>query len=140
VLSIEEKPVKPKSSYAVPGLYFYDNDVVEIARNLLPSSRGELEITGINEAYLQRGDLTVTVLPRGTAWFDTGTFQGLLEASQFVNVVEARQGLKIGCVEEIAWRNGWLTDAQMSDLADPLVKSGYGAYLHSVLADGRVRP
>ena len=140
VLSIEEKPAKPKSSYAVPGLYFYDNDVVEIARQLTPSSRGELEITGINEAYLQRGDLTVTVLPRGTAWFDTGTFQGLLEASQFVNVVEARQGLKIGCVEEIAWRNGWLSDSQMSDLADPLVKSGYGLYLHGVLADGRIRP
>ena len=139
VLSIEEKPAKPKSSYAVPGLYFYDNDVIEIARNLKPSSRGELEITGINEAYLQRGDLTVTVLPRGTAWFDTGTFQGLLEASQFVNVVEARQGLKIGCVEEVAWRNGWLTDSQFSDLADPLVKSGYGVYLHSVLAGGRTR-
>ena len=140
VLSIEEKPAEPKSSYAVPGLYFYDNDVIEIARNLVPSARGELEITGINEAYLQRGDLTVTVLPRGTAWFDTGTFQGLLEASQFVHVVEARQGHKIGCVEEIAWRNGWLTDAQFSDLADPLVKSGYGTYLHSVLAEGRARP
>jgi glucose-1-phosphate thymidylyltransferase len=140
VLSIEEKPAQPKSSYAVPGLYFYDNDVIEIARNLAPSPRGELEITGINEAYLQRGDLTVTVLPRGTAWFDTGTFQGLLEASQFVHVVEARQGHKIGCVEEIAWRNGWLSDAQFSDLADPLVKSGYGTYLHSVLAEGRARP
>jgi len=139
VLSIEEKPAQPKSSYAVPGLYFYDNDVIEIARNLAPSPRGELEITGINEAYLLRGDLTVTVLPRGTAWFDTGTFQGLLEASQFVNVVEARQGLKIGCVEEIAWRNGWLTDAELSDLADPLVKSGYGIYLHGVLAEGRSR-
>jgi glucose-1-phosphate thymidylyltransferase len=137
VLSIEEKPAEPKSSYAVPGLYFYDNDVIEIARNLLPSSRGELEITGINAAYLQRGDLTVTVLPRGTAWFDTGTFQGLLEASQFVAVVEARQGLKIGCVEEIAWRNGWLSNAELSDLADPLVKSGYGTYLLRVLADGR---
>ncbi|MEP7017446.1 MAG: glucose-1-phosphate thymidylyltransferase RfbA, partial [Actinomycetota bacterium] len=138
VLSIEEKPARPKSSYAVPGLYFYDNDVIEIAGNLTPSSRGELEITGINAAYLQRGDLTVTVLPRGTAWFDTGTFQGLLEASQFVNVVEARQGLKIGCVEEIAWRNGWLTNAELSNLADPLVKSGYGVYLHGVLADGRI--
>ncbi|MHB8187639.1 MAG: glucose-1-phosphate thymidylyltransferase RfbA [Dermatophilaceae bacterium] len=140
VLSIEEKPAEPKSSYAVPGLYFYDNDVIEIAANLAPSPRGELEITGINEAYLARGDLTVTVLPRGTAWFDTGTFQGLLEASQFVHVVEARQGLKIGCIEEIAWRNGWLTNAELSDLADPLVKSGYGAYLHMVLAEGRTRP
>ncbi|NMM32837.1 MAG: glucose-1-phosphate thymidylyltransferase RfbA [Phycicoccus sp.] len=139
VLSIEEKPAKPKSSYAVPGLYFYDNEVIEIAQHLAPSDRGELEITGINEAYLQRGHLTVTVLPRGTAWFDTGTFQGLLEASQFVNVVEARQGLKIGCVEEIAWRNGWLTDAELSDLADPLVKSGYGIYLQGVLAEGRSR-
>jgi len=137
VLSIEEKPAKPKSSYAVPGLYFYDNDVIEIDANLAPSDRGELEITGINEYYLQRGDLSVTVLPRGTAWFDTGTFQGLLEASQFVAVVEARQGHKIGCVEEIAWRNGWLTDAQFCDLADPLVKSGYGTYMHAVLAEGR---
>jgi glucose-1-phosphate thymidylyltransferase len=143
VLSIEEKPAEPKSSYAVPGLYFYDNDVIQIASNLAPSPRGELEITGINEAYLQRGDLTVTVLPRGTAWFDTGTFQGLLEASQFVHVVETRQGHKIGCVEEIAWRNGWLTDAQFSGLADPLVKSGYGSYMHAVLAElaeGRARP
>jgi glucose-1-phosphate thymidylyltransferase len=139
VLSIEEKPAEPKSSYAVPGLYFYDNDVIEIARNLTPSARGELEITGINEAYLKRGDLTVTVLPRGTAWFDTGTFQGLLEAGQFVHVVEARQGHKIGCVEEIAWRNGWLSNAEFSDLADPLVKSGYGTYMHSVLAEGRAR-
>ena len=138
VLSIEEKPAKPKSSYAVPGLYFYDNDVIEIAKNLAPSDRGELEITGINEYYLTRGDLRVTVLPRGTAWFDTGTFQGLLEASQFVAVVEARQGHKIGCVEEIAWRNGWLTDEQFADLADPLVKSGYGVYMHHVLAEGRV--
>jgi len=139
VLSIEEKPAKPKSSFAVPGLYFYDNDVVEIAANLVPSARGELEITGVNEDYLRRGTLSVTVLPRGTAWFDTGTFQGLLDASQFVAVVEARQGHKIGCVEEIAWRNGWLSDPQFSDLADPLVKSGYGIYLHSVLAEGRGR-
>jgi len=139
VLSIEEKPTEPKSGYAVPGLYFYDNNVIEIARNLQPSSRGELEITGINEHYLARGELSVTVLPRGTAWFDTGTFQGLLEASQFVNVVEARQGHKIGCVEEIAWRNGWLTDAEFSDLADPLVKSGYGVYMQNVLAEGRSR-
>ena len=139
VLSIEEKPAKPKSSFAVPGLYFYDNDVVEIAANLLPSARGELEITGVNEDYLRRGALSVTVLPRGTAWFDTGTFQGLLDASQFVAVVEARQGHKIGCVEEIAWRNGWLSDPQFSDLADPLVKSGYGIYMHSLLAEGRGR-
>ena len=139
VLSIEEKPAKPKSSYAVPGLYFYDNDVTEIAQRLQPSVRGELEITGVNDAYLQRGDLTVTVLPRGTAWFDTGTFQGLLDASQFVAVVEARQGHKIGCVEEIAWRNGWLTDAEFSDLADPLVKSGYGVYMHSLLDESRTR-
>jgi glucose-1-phosphate thymidylyltransferase len=140
VLSIEEKPARPKSSYAVPGLYFYDNDVIEIAKNLSPSDRGELEITGINEDYLMRGDLAVTVLPRGTAWFDTGTFQGLLEASQFVYVVEARQGHKIGCAEEIAWRNGWLTDAEFCDLAEPLVKSGYGTYMLSVLAEGRSRP
>jgi len=139
VLSIEEKPARPKSSYAVPGLYFYDNDVIEIAKNLAPSDRGELEITGINECYLKRGDLNVTVLPRGTAWFDTGTFQGLLDASQFVAVVEARQGHKIGCVEEVAWRNGWLTDDEFSDLADPLVKSGYGIYMHNVLSEGRAR-
>jgi len=138
VLSIEEKPVAPKSSYAVPGLYFYDNNVIEIAANLTPSVRGELEITGINEYYLKQGALNVTVLPRGTAWFDTGTFQGLLESSQFVHVIEARQGHKIGCVEEIAWRNGWLTDTQFSDLADPLIKSGYGTYMHSVLSEGRV--
>jgi len=140
VLSIEEKPAHPKSSYAVPGLYFYDNDVIEIAASLAPSDRGELEITGVNEAYRQRGDLAVTVLPRGTAWFDTGTFKGLLDASQFVYVIEARQGHKIGCVEEVAWRNGWLTGAELADLADPLVKSGYGTYLLSVLADGRTRP
>ena len=137
VLSIEEKPAQPKSSYAVPGLYFYDNDVIEIAAKLAPSDRGELEITGVNEDYLRRGGLSVTVLPRGTAWFDTGTFEGLLDASQFVAVVEARQGHKIGCVEEVAWRNGWLTDQEFSDLADPLVKSGYGVYMHSVLAEGR---
>ena len=137
VVSIEEKPAEPRSSYAVPGLYFYDNDVVGIARDLKPSERGELEITGVNDAYLRRGDLTVTVLPRGTAWFDTGTFQGLLEASQFVNVIEARQGHKIGCVEEVAWRNGWIDDAQLAVLADAQVKSGYGVYLHGLLDEGR---
>jgi glucose-1-phosphate thymidylyltransferase len=137
VVSIEEKPAEPRSSYAVPGLYFYDNDVVGIARDLKPSDRGELEITGVNDAYLRRGDLTVTVLPRGTAWFDTGTFQGLLEASQFVNVIEARQGHKIGCVEEVAWRNGWIDDAQLAVLAEAQVKSGYGVYLHGLLDEGR---
>jgi len=137
VLSIEEKPEHPRSDYAVPGLYFYDNDVVEIARTLTPSDRGELEITAVNDAYLRRGDLTVTVLPRGTAWFDTGTFEGLMDASQFVHVVEARQGYKIGCVEEIAWRAGWLDDDTFRQLGDELVKSGYGAYIHACLARGR---
>ncbi|MBK7612859.1 MAG: glucose-1-phosphate thymidylyltransferase RfbA [Actinomycetales bacterium] len=135
VRSIEEKPAKPKSSYAVPGVYFYDNSVVQVARELKPSARGELEITGVNDVYLKRGELTVTVLPRGTAWFDTGTFQGLLDASQFVHVVEARQGHKIGCVEEIAWRNGWIDDDQLTILADRLVKSGYGTYLQGLLAE-----
>lgn len=137
VLSIEEKPAKPRSSYAVPGLYFYDNDVVGIARGLKPSARGELEITAVNDAYLARGSLTVSVLPRGTAWFDTGTFDGLMEASQYVHVVEARQGQKIGCVEEVAWRNGWLGDDELARHADDQVKSGYGAYLHSLLAEKR---
>jgi glucose-1-phosphate thymidylyltransferase len=135
VLSIEEKPARPRSSYAVPGLYFYDNDVVQIAKNLTPSDRGELEITGVNNAYLERGTLTVTVLERGTAWLDTGTFEGLMDASQFVHVVEQRQGQKIGCVEEISWRNGWITDDQLSSLADELAKSGYGEYLHGLVAE-----
>ena len=137
VLSIEEKPERPRSDYAVPGLYFYDNDVVDIARNLTPSPRGELEITAVNDAYLRRGDLTVTVLPRGTAWFDTGTFEGLMDASQFVHVVEARQGYKIGCVEEIAWRAGWIDDETFRSLGDDLAKSGYGGYIHMCLARGR---
>ena len=137
VLSIEEKPERPKSSYAVPGLYFYDNDVVDIARSLTPSPRGELEITAVNDAYLARGDLSVSVLPRGTAWFDTGTFLGLLEASQFVHVIEARQGTKIGCPEEIAWRNGWVDDEELSLLAKDLEKSGYGVYLQGLLAERR---
>ncbi len=137
VTSIEEKPEQPRSSYAVPGLYFYDNSVVEIAAGLQPSARGEYEITGVNEAYLRRGELRVTVLPRGTAWFDTGTFEGLMDASQFVHVIEARQGHKIGCVEEIAWRNGWIDDERLRALAEALRKSGYGEYLLTALAAGR---
>ena len=141
VLSIEEKPEHPRSDYAVPGLYFYDNDVVEIARNLTPSARGELEITAVNDAYLQRGDLTVTVLPRGTAWFDTGTFEGLMDASQFVHVVEARQGYKIGCVEEIAWRAGWVDDDTFAPARRRARSSrGYGGYIHECLARGKGRP
>ncbi|GAB3586179.1 glucose-1-phosphate thymidylyltransferase RfbA [Calidifontibacter terrae] len=132
-ISIEEKPATPKSNFAVPGLYFYDNDVVRIAASLTPSARGELEITGINDAYLSRGDLTVTVLPRGTAWFDTGTFEGLMSASQFVHVVEQQQALKIGCVEEIAWRAGWIDHDHLQTLADELSKSGYGSYLQRIL-------
>ncbi len=135
VLSIEEKPARPKSDYAVPGVYFYDNSVIKVATELTPSDRGELEITGVNDVYLKRGQLSVTVLPRGTAWFDTGTFQGLLDASQFVHVVEARQGHKIGCVEEIAWRNGWIDDTQLSLLSDRLAKSGYGVYLKGLLSE-----
>jgi glucose-1-phosphate thymidylyltransferase len=140
VISIEEKPEHPKSSYAVPGLYFYDNDVVAIARDLTPSARGELEITAVNDEYLRRGTLSVSVLPRGTAWFDTGTFEGLIEASQYVHVVEARQGQKIGCIEEVAWRNGWLDDDGMRRHADDQAKSGYGLYLHALLAEGRDTP
>ncbi len=135
VLSIEEKPAKPKSNYAVPGVYFYDNSVVQVARELKASDRGELVITAVNDVYLRQGTLTVTVLPRGTAWFDTGTFQGLLDASQFVHVVEARQGHKIGCVEEIAWRNGWIDDEKLGVLAERLAKSGYGIYLKGLLID-----
>ena len=133
VLSIQEKPPRPKSGYAVPGLYFYDNSVVEIVRGLTPSSRGELEITAINEAYRQRGELHVTVLDRGTAWLDTGTFTSLVQASEFVRVIEERQGLKIGCVEEAAWR-GLITDGQLRSLAEPLAPSGYGEYLLRLLA------
>ncbi len=137
VLSLEEKPEHPRSDFAMPGLYFYDNDVIDIARNLAPSARGELEITDVSDAYLRRGDLSVTVLPRGTAWLDTGTFEGLMDASQFVHVVEARQGYKIGCVEEIAWRAGWIDDDAMVRFGDELSKSGYGAYLHACVARGR---
>jgi glucose-1-phosphate thymidylyltransferase len=132
-LSIEEKPAKPKSHYAVPGLYFYDNSIVEVAKNLKPSPRGEYEITDVNRYYLEQGKLQVRVLGRGTAWLDTGTHESLLQAGQFIEVIEARQGLKIGCIEEIAWQMGFIDDAQLEKLGNKYIKSGYGEYLLGLL-------
>ncbi len=136
-VSIEEKPQHPKSNYAVPGLYFYDNTVVELAKNLKPSARGEYEITDINKAYLEKGALHVQVFDRGTAWLDTGTFDSLMQAGQFVQVIEERQGLKIGCIEEIAWRMHYINDDELKQLAEPLLKSGYGEYLLNQLQNKR---
>jgi glucose-1-phosphate thymidylyltransferase len=136
VLSIEEKPAQPKSNYAVPGLYFYDNEVLDIAKNLQPSPRGEYEITDVNKEYLKRGKLKVSIMDRGTAWLDTGTFDSLMQASQFVQVIEQRQGIKVACIEEIAWRKGFINNEQLEKIAQPLLKSGYGQYLMTVLKEG----
>lgn len=134
VISIEEKPTHPKSNYAVPGLYFYDNDVVEIAKNIAPSPRGEYEITDVNKEYLKQERLSVGILNRGTAWLDTGTFASLMQAGQFVQVIEERQGMKVGCIEEVAYRMGYIDKAQLKKIAEPLVKSGYGQYLLNLIA------
>lgn len=134
-VSIEEKPAVPKSNYAVPGLYFYDNHVVELAKSIEPSARGELEISTINERYLAAGTLQVNVLDRGTAWLDTGTFDSMMQASEYVKVIEQRQGYKIGCIEEIAWRAGWIDDDALSEIARGLAKSGYGEYLFGLLQE-----
>jgi len=131
-ISIEEKPIQPKSNFAVPGIYFYDNDVIEIAKTIKPSPRGELEITDVNKVYLEKGKLNVQILDKGTAWLDTGTFNSLMQASQFVQVIEERQGLKIGCIEETAFRMGYINKAQLLKLAEPLLKSGYGKYLQQL--------
>ncbi|HQR78601.1 MAG TPA: glucose-1-phosphate thymidylyltransferase RfbA [Actinomycetota bacterium] len=136
-ISLEEKPARPRSRYAIPGLYFYGPDVVDVARGITPSARGELEITAVNEHYLQQGRLAVTVLTRGTAWLDTGSFESLSDAGQYVRVLEERQGTKVGCIEEYAWRNGWIDDEQLRQLAEPLRKSGYGEYLNRLVEDPR---
>lgn len=135
-ISIVEKPAQPTSNYAIPGLYFFDNSVIEVAQSVRPSARGELEITDVHDHYLQTGSLHVELLDRGTAWLDTGTIDSMVQATEYVRVIEQRQGFKIGCIEEVAWRNGWITSAQLDRLAAPLEKSGYGGYLHALLASG----